>query len=97
MGNRQLATIAHTPIMSSDRADIEYSPLSIDDDDDTSVLRPQNRRQALAKVLERHYVFLLLLVGLVVGLGFGRIRFYYPAVSFSYDPVSTIFDSFVDM
>ena len=87
--------ISPTPIMSLDRVDIECHPL-IGDREDVSILRPQKRRQASARVFERFYVPALFLVGLVVGLGFGRIGANYPA-NFSYNPVSTIFDSFVDM
>ena len=81
--------------MSLDRVDIECHPL-IGDREDVSILRPQKRRQASTRVFERFYVPALFLVGLVVGLGFGHIGANYPA-NFSYNPVSTIFDSFVDM
>ena len=92
--------------MSSNRSETEYMPLVIDDDDegDTLVPRPQKRRHAFVTVLERRWVLLPLLVGLVVGLGLGRMGFYqipseskYPVVSSSNDPVSTVFDSFEDM
>ena len=88
--------------MSTSPTEIEYLPLA-PDDDDVSILGPQKRYRRFAKAFGRCYVPGLLLIGLILGMILGRIRIGVknptvgPAVSFSYDPVSTIFESFVDM
>ena len=84
-------------IMSLDRADAEYNPLSVDDD--ASTLRPRKQRQAFAKVSERWHI--LLLVKLLVGLEFGRTGVNHPAdrsvISLSYDPGLAFSGSSMDM
>lgn len=74
--------------MSLDRTDVEYNPLSIDDDD-VFVLRPRRQQQAFAKVFEQSYASLLILVILVIGLGSSRIGVNHPT--------ATTFQSLVDM